>query len=196
MVKIKILIALLIFSGLSIFKLSAQEESTGIYSGGMLILQPGYTITQNHHQKIKDRGFGLGGILRFYFYDYFTAGIYGGTQRTNYTSSDSENSYISLGYGGPFVGFSIKHKRLRYTAAFFAGRGSVKNLHIESQNGNTLTDAYLYYEKTPVISPIISVDFELSKRLVITSQIVYLTANFQDDVLFNPTFQLGLLFNR
>jgi hypothetical protein len=196
MVNYKVFITLLFVVSQTCFKLRAQDETSGIYSGGMLILQPGYTITQNYHQKIEDRGFGLGGILRFYFYDYFTAGINGGTQRTNYTSSDSENSYISLGYGGPFVGFSIKHKRLRYTASFFVGRGSVKNLHIQSQNGNTLTDAYLYYEKTLVTSPIISLDFELTKRLVITSQIVYLTARFQDDKLYNPTFQLGLLFNR
>lgn len=195
MVKKKVFITLFFIACLTL-RLNAQDEKSGIYSGGMLILQPGYTITQNQHQKIEDRGFGLGGILRFYFYDYFTAGIYGGTQRTYYTSSDSENSYISLGYGGPFVGFSIKHKKLRYTASFFVGRGSVKNLHVESQNGNTLTDAYLYYEKTPVISPIISVDFQLSKRLVLTSQIVYHTAIFQDDKLYNPTFQLGLLFSR
>ena len=163
----------------------------------MLILQPGYTITENRHQKIKDVGFGIGGILRFYFYGYFTAGIYGGTQRTKYTSTHAENSYINLGYGGPFLGFSRKAGKFRYTVSAFAGKGTIRNLHIESQDNNVLTDAYLYKNATIVFSPILSLDYAMSQKLQLTLQTVCLTATFDDDKSFyNPAIQIGILFNR
>lgn len=176
---------------------SAQNEKSNIYSGGMLILQPGYTFTSNNHQKITDMSFGLGGILRFYIFNYFTAGVYGGTQRTSYSSANSQSSNISLGYGGPFVGVSYKSGRLRYTASAFGGMGTVRNLHVESQSGSTLTDAYLYKHSAFVYSPVLSVDFALTQRLMLTLQSVFLFASFDDGkTLKNPTFQVGLLFNR
>lgn len=182
---------------LAIYVSFAQDERANIYSGGMLILQPGYTMASNNHQEINDLSYGLGGILRLYFFKHFTAGIYGGTQRTGYQSMNSENSNISLGYGGPFIGFSHKSGRFRYTASAFAGMGTVRNLHIENQNGNNLTDAFLYKHSALVISPILSLDFALTQRLMLTFQTVYLVARYdKDKILQNPTFQVGILFNR
>lgn len=175
----------------------AQEERKNIYSGGMLILQPGFTMADNNLQSIEDMSNGIGGILRFYLFKHFTAGIYGGTQRTGYKSQNSQNSNISLGYGGPFVGFSHKSGRFRYTASAFAGMGTVRNLHIENQNGNELSDAYLYKHSAFVISPILSLDYALTQRLMLTFQSVYLIARYdRDKLLQNPTLQVGLLFNR
>ena len=175
----------------------SQSERTNIYSGGMLIVQPGYTMASNNHQDIRDVSFGLGGILRFYLYQYFTAGIYGGTQRTGYISANSESSNISLGYGGPFAGYSQKFGRVRLTASAFVGMGTVRNLHIESQSGTTLSEAYLYKHSALVLSPLISVDYALTQRLLITFQSGYLAARYnRDKMLYNPTFQVGVLFNR
>ncbi|PKP38998.1 MAG: hypothetical protein CVT98_03770, partial [Bacteroidetes bacterium HGW-Bacteroidetes-15] len=155
-----------------LFTISAisQNSNSNLYSGGMLILQPGFTITKNNHQNIHSHNFGLGGILRFYFYEYFTAGIYGGTQRTRYDSPNSVNSYISIGYGGPILGFSRKIRKVRYTLSGFVGKGTIRNLHIESQSNNLLTDAYLYKHSTIVFSPILSVDYALSQRILLTMQ--------------------------
>lgn len=175
----------------------SQDSNNNKYSGGMLILQPGFIITENGHQNIQNYNFGVGGILRFYFYRFITAGIYGGTQRTKYNSSNSENSYISLGYGGPILGFSRKARKLRYTLSAFIGKGTIKNLHIESQNNNMLTDAYFYKKSTLVFSPVLSIDYAVSQRLLLTLQTVCLTAKFDEDkTLYNPTLQLGILFNR
>ena len=179
------------------FAAYSQSEKSNIYSGGMLILQPGFTMASNNHQDIRDVSLGLGGILRFYLFDYFTTGIYGGTQRTGYISTNSESSNISLGYGGPFAGYSQKIGRVRLSASAFVGMGTVRNLHIESQSGTTLSEAYLYKHSALVLSPLISVDFALTQRLLITFQSVYLVASYnRGEKLYNPTFQMGILFNR
>lgn len=86
----------------------SQSEKSNIYSGGMLILQPGFCITKNNHKDINELSFGLGGILRFYLFKHFTAGVNGGSQKATYSSGNSDNSTISLGYGGAFVGLTRK----------------------------------------------------------------------------------------
>lgn len=174
----------------------SQNETSNIYSGGMLILQPGFTMTANEHQDIRDVSFSIGGILRMYFCDYFTAGIYGGSQKTGYITSGSENSYLNLGYGGPFLGISHKSGKFRYTASAFAGMGTFRNLHIESQDGNELTDADLYKSATVVYSPVLSLDYAITKRLYVTTQTICLMGKFEGKSFYNPTFQLGILFSR
>lgn len=175
---------------------NAQEESKSLYSGGMLILQPGYTITGNDHQDIRDMSSSIGGILRMYFGRCFTAGIYGGSQKTHYKTTGSDNSYINLGYGGPFFGFSHKSGKFRYTASAFAGMGAFRNLHIENQTGNYLSNANLYKASTIVYSPILSVDYAITKRIYLTAQTLCLMGEFQNKSFYNPTFQLGILFSR
>lgn len=174
----------------------AGEEVKSLYSGGMLILQPGYTITGNNHQDIRDVSSSIGGILRMYFCRYFTAGVYGGSQKTHYQTTGSGNSYLNLGYGGPFVGFSHKSGKFRYTASAFAGMGAFRNLHIENQSGNYLSDANLYKASTIIYSPILSIDYAITKRIYITAQTLCLMGEFQNKSFYNPTFQLGILFSR
>jgi len=174
-----------------------QREKKGVYSGGMLLFQPGYTITSNDRQDIKASSFAIGGILRMYFGKYLTAGIYGGSQKTTYPSTNSVNSYVNFGYGGPFVGLTHKSGNVRYTLSAFAGMGSIKNLHIENQTGTALTEAYLYQYSTLVYSPILSLDYALTKRLSLTFQTLCLTGSFDGGKkIYNPTMQVGLLFNR
>ena len=174
----------------------AGEEVKNLYSGGMLILQPGYTITGNSHQDIRDMSSSIGGILRMYFCRYFTAGIYGGSQKTHYQTTGSDNSYLNLGYGGPFVGLSHKSGKFRYTASAFAGMGAFRNLHIDKQNGSYLSDANLYKASTIVYSPILSIDYAITKKIYITAQTLCLMGEFQNQSFYNPTFQLGILFSR
>lgn len=174
-----------------------KSENRGVYSGGMLLFQPGYTITSNNRQDIKASSFAIGGILRMYFGKHLTAGIYGGSQKTIYPSANSVNSYFNFGYGGPFVGLTHKSGRIRYTVSAFAGMGSIRNLHIESQNGEVLTEAYSYQHSALVYSPILSLDYALTKRLSLTFQTLCLTGSFDGGRKFyNPTMQFGVLFNR
>ncbi|MBN1116895.1 MAG: hypothetical protein JXA77_06815 [Bacteroidales bacterium] len=175
----------------------SQETESNIYSGGMLFFQPGYAVTHNGHQEISDISFGIGGILRFYVFDYITIGVFGGSQKLNYNSSNSQNSYINIGYGGPFVGFSQKSGKFRYTVSVFVGGGTIKNLHIENQIQELLVDAHLYKTPTVVVSPIISLDYALTQKLYLTMQTVCLSAKFIDDKKFlNPALQMGVLFFR
>jgi len=181
---------MLCFTGFS------QDQGKNIYSGGMLILQPGYVFAENSHQQIRDSNFGLGGMLRFYIFKYLTAGIFGGSQKTGYPSTNSQTSSISIGYGGPMLGVSKKAGKFRYTAAVFAGPGTIRNLHVENQDGNALTEAYYYKESSFVWSPMLSVDFALTGRLNLTLQGVCLVAKFNEQPFYNPVLQMGVLFNR
>ena len=128
--------------------------------------------------------------------DYLTAGIYGGSQRTNYPTSGSENSYLSVGYGGPFIGLSHKSGKFRYTLSGFGGMGTVKNLHIVSQSANTLTQAFFSSTSAFVYSPLISFDYALTPKISFTIQGIYLVAKYEKNTLYNPTLQFGILFNR
>lgn len=175
----------------------AKRENKSRYSGGMHLFQPGYTIASNERQDIKASSFAIGGILRMYFGKWLTAGIYGGTQKTTYPSANSINSYFNFGYGGPFLGLTHKSGKTRYTVSAFAGMGSIKNLHIESQTGEALTEAHLYQQSTLTYSPIFSLDYELTKRLCVTFQTICLMGKLDGgSMFFNPTMQVGLLFNR
>ncbi|MCX6308422.1 MAG: hypothetical protein NTY32_06200 [Bacteroidia bacterium] len=175
-----------------------QSENKGVYSGGMLLFQPGYTITSNDRQEdIKASSFAIGGILRLYFGKNLTAGIFGGSQKTTYPSAHSVNSYFNFGYGGPFIGLTRKSGKIRYTVSAFAGMGSIRNLHIENQTGEVLDEAYLYQHSALVYSPIISLDYALTKRLSLTFQTLCLTGSFDGGRKFyNPTMQFGVLFSR
>lgn len=177
-------------------RIFAQSEKQNIYSGGMLFLQPGYFMSNNNHQNINELSMGIGGVLRFYFFKNFTTGIYGGTQKANYSTNFSNNSYINLGYGGIFMGITHKVNKIRLTLSFFGGKGSVNNLHIEKQNNTLLNEAYLYKSSTTIFSPILSCDYALTQRISATIQIVFLNSNFQSNLLQIPIIQFGILFNR
>ena len=179
------------------FVISFGQDNKYLYSGGMLMFQPGYSIVKNPHQQIESLGFGIGGILRFYVKDHLTLGISGGSQKTRYSSTGSKNSYISLGYGGPFVGYTILTEKFRYTFSLSVAKGRIKNLHVETQSGYILTESYYYSHKAWVAYPMLSLDYFMTKKIVITSQLIYLSARYnKNDLYFCPVFQLGVLFNR
>jgi hypothetical protein len=174
----------------------AQEEKP-LYSGGMLIFQPGYSFAQNQYQKIETLGFGIGGILRFYVSNHLAVGIIGGSQKTSYISANSDNSYLSLGYGGVFSAFTIKTSKMRFCAGISIAKGRIKNLHIQSQTGVALDDAALFSYPAWVGYPMLSADYFLTKKISLTSQVICLTALYnQNEVFISPVFQLGVLFNR
>lgn len=182
---------------ISFSELFGQNGSKNIYSGGMLILQPGYTITETDYQKISDLGFGLGGILRFYVFKNFTIGIYGGTQKTKYSTSGSEFSYLNIGFGGPFVGVTKRSEKFRGTMSVFAGKATIRNLHVDNQIGPKLVDAYFYKYSSFAFAPIVSLDYFITHRLMLTLQSTYLMANYDSNKFFsNASIQLGILFNR
>lgn len=175
----------------------AQESKKDIYSGGMLFYQPGYSIASNPHQEITGLSNSIGGILRFYFWDHFTCGIYGGSQKTHYATSNSSNSYMNTGYGGLFAGGVVKTGKFRFVLSMFAGKGAVTNLHVESETQTLLDDAHLYKYGVFVFSPIFSVDYALTSKISFTTQIICLTTQTPEkNYFYNPTFQLGVLFNR
>lgn len=187
----------LILSFFLILSVHGQNSKKDHYSGGMLFYQPGFTIAHNVHQKIEGYSSAIGGILRFYFWDYFTCGIYGGSQHTQYNSFGSENSYMKLGYGGLFAGGTYKTGRFRLTASIYGGMGAIDNLHIELQSNQTLHDAFLYNYSVITFSPILSIDFALTSKISLTFQTLCLTTRTPDkSVFYNPTAQIGILFNR
>lgn len=176
--------------------LYSQDEIKSIYSGGMLVFQPGVTITSNEYQDIKQFSNSVGGLLRIYFAKYLTAGLYGGNQKTPYPTQGSKNSYLNLGYGGAFFGYSQKFSKLRVTASFYVGGGRFKNLHINKQNNNDLLEAKLFKNSTFLYSPIISIDYAIINRIYFTVQSVCLIGKYNNRQFYNPTLQVGLLFSR
>ena len=182
---------------LSLNTLMAQEQKGNSYSGGMLIYQPGWLVTSINHHKISTHTNAIGGILRFYFFDYLTVGIYGGRQNGNYKTEASKNSYLNLGYGGLFVGGNYRINKLRITASVYGGMGGIKNLHIAKQEDNYLNEAYFHNYLVAVASPIISLDYFINKRITLTLQSVCLMEfSTQKEIIYNPTLQIGILFNK
>jgi len=189
-------IVLILFLISFVFYVQAQDVKP-LYSGGMLFFQPGYTISNNPYQDIESLGFGIGGISRFYPTEYLCVGVSGGSQKTNYNTQGSENSYISLGYGGPIVGYTFAKNKFRFCASVGFGKGRIKNLHISQQSGTVINDAGFYNFSAWVVYPIISFDYMLTKKISFTSQLINLTAAYnKNDLYFCPVFQLGILFNR
>jgi hypothetical protein len=75
--------------------------------------------------------------------------------------------------------------------------GSMKNLHIESENDQVLTDANLYQSPVFLTSPILSVDYAITQKLSLTVQTICLMGKTNTNHRFyNPTLQLGILFSR
>ncbi|HPY81847.1 MAG: hypothetical protein GX277_07860 [Bacteroidales bacterium] len=175
---------------------TAQTQNSNIYSGGMLIVQPGKLFAHNDFQTIESFNNGIGGIMRFYVLKYATIGIYGGSQRTHYTSKGSKDSFFNVGYGGVFVGYSYAHSRFRYTFSMYGGYGSIKNLHIESQINTQLQVAHYYTHSSFIASPIASIDYSFASRLSATLQVVCLTGVYNTQRFYNPIVQLGILFRR
>ncbi len=179
------------------FQLIFAQNKSPMYSGGMLFFQPGYTITSNPNQEINSLGFGIGGLLRFYIKDHFTLGLIGGSQKTGYVSTQSENSYINLGYGGVFAGYTYFGEKFRFCIALSGGKGRIKNIHIEEQSGTEIISGNYYTYPVWVAYPMLSVDYYLSKKISLTTQVICLsTLDYQNDLYFCPVFQLGILFNR
>ena len=184
------------FSQTQSIKPELNTEKKGKYSGGMLFLQGGGIIYNNQHQQIQDISYGFGGILRIYLYKYLCIGIYGGTQKTNYHTQLSKNSYLQIGYGGILVGGSIRKNNFRYSLSACMGGGSVKNLHIENQYKQTLLTSYLYKNPVFIVSPLLSVDYFISPKIALTLQGTCLFGiNSQQNPLYNPCLQVGILFN-
>ncbi len=191
----KFLVLTLILS--LVFTFSYSQDSKPIYSGGMLFLQPGITIASNPYQDIQSLGFGLGGILRFYPTEHICVGLSGGNQKTKYSSLGSENSYMSLGYGGIIFGYTFAKDKFRFCASLGVAKGRVKNLHISQQTGDVLLDANYYSYAAWVAYPLVSFDYMLTKKISFTTQLINLTALYnENDLYFCPVFQLGVLFNR
>lgn len=175
---------------------SAQTQQSNVYSGGMLIVQPGKLYAHNDFQTIESFNNGIGGIMRFYVLKYATIGIYGGSQRTHYTSKGSKDSFFNVSYGGIFVGCSYAHSQFRYTVSMYGGYGGIKNLHIESQLNTQLQVAHYYTQSSFIASPIASIDYSLTPRLSATLQAVCLTGIYNAQRFYNPILQLGMLFRR
>ncbi|MBS4012627.1 MAG: hypothetical protein KGZ97_02545 [Bacteroidetes bacterium] len=179
----------------SLFGLASEGEAPrNIYSGGMHIFQPSFVSYKNPLDEIHTYGSGIGGIMRFYLWSNFAAGFYGGRHTAEYDTNGSENSYISLGHGGGFVGLTHKSGKFRYSLSMGVGGGTIKNLHIVEQQVDVLADAHFYKYSTMVLLPFTSVDYSLTRRLLITLQASYFMADNMNYTA--PSLQIGLLFNR
>lgn len=177
--------------------LKSQNGSQPLYTGGMLMFQPGISYASNTHEHFDGVSFGLGGILRFYFRDKITIGITGHSHKAKYLTEGSDQSTISLGYGGPFAGYSKNGEKYRLTLGVFAGMGTLRNLHIEEQTGNLIGRAYLYKHPAFVFSPMISADLHLTSKLSMVIQGLSPMALYDRNRIYvNPTVQFGIVFNR
>ncbi|MCK9498657.1 MAG: hypothetical protein M0Q45_04025 [Bacteroidales bacterium] len=191
-----------LFCSLLIFivlNLSSQEskENKSLYSGAMLFFQPGFLTAENNYQEINSYSSGIGGILRLYAGNHFTYGLHGGNNKAVYKSANSENSYISFGYGGAFVGFTARKDKLRFCSSLGLGLGKIRNLHIENQTETVLNLAEIYFYRGFSLNPLISLDYYLTEKIALTTQLMTIIAFYnKNDLYFCPTFQIGILFNR
>ena len=161
------------------------------------MLQPGFSSASNPHQRFNSMSHGLGGVLRFYFRGNFAAGITGHSHKATYQTEGSEHSTLSLGYGGPFAGYSRSNGKYRFTLGVCGGMGTLRNLHIEKQTGNIIEEAYLYRHRAYVVSPLVSLDLHVTARLSVVIQCMIPVAFYDTGRIYtNPAAQFGVVFNR
>lgn len=157
-----------------------------------------YFNSSNSFQDLTGFATGLGGVIRFYHGKHFMWGSTGGTTKLTYNTNNSDLSHASIGFGGAFVGYyNFFSNNVRLNVAAFAGMGKYENLHVIDIDNNNRLDSYYYENATFILSPYISIDYFLTKKIAATVQFNCLFGkNISSEVFQIPGVQVGILFNR
>jgi hypothetical protein len=176
---------------------SQSENTKKVFAGGMFLQIGQYLPQTNTYEREKGISYGLGGLLKFNISEHFMIGTTGGNIQRNYTTPESEFSYISLGYGGLLFGWTSQKEKFKYSLTTSAAMGKKSQLHILSQTGNTLNNANYKENLSWLIVPGLSMEYFMTEKLSLFLTMDFFTGFNQSEIDFLiPSARFGVLFNR
>ncbi len=168
------------------------------FSGGMMI-HTGYLtgdiVQINHH--VGGMPFGLGGVLRFHFFNHLRVG---GEGYVSKLSQLHNASYIRLGWGGLLIDGYWKFGRWSPYVGLTLGGGSLSTLLVRDGDASDWTsekDALIHNTAIMLIDPFIGVEFALSRSMRLTLKADYiLPLTHRDECPTGVRLYLGVIFSR
>lgn len=185
-----------IFIFLAVAQAGLQAESGRFLNGGMFYHVGAGEIRMNSHKKA-GLSKGLGGRIALTVAKGIRVGAMGfSTEFTYRNESEIKGSYAGLGFGGITLEAIFPIGRAWLSGGFLAGMGSVRHLHIISQEGDQKTVTYERYA-TWIFMPLILAEFPLNRSISLAVMADWiLGTKIAQGRSFGPRLHVGLLFNR
>ncbi len=178
-------------------KVQARNDSTSLFTGGML-LHSGYIKNNNSSYQVDGLCFGLGGKLAFHIGNHLRLGSEGFSSNVNYQNNDG---YHKLGYGGLLIEYQFLPKKITPVFGFAVGAGTIKDLYVLQGNIDDNKSDEVIYKVYAVLlaTPSISLEYALSEKIKIALRLDYminLNNEYQNDFASGPRIHLGVLFGK
>lgn len=167
------------------------------FSGGMMI-HTGYLSGDMNEAGYHAEGmpFGLGGVLRFHFFNHLRVG---GEGYVSKLSMQHNGSYVRLGWGGLLVDGYWQLGRWKPYAGFTVGGGSLSSLLIRDGDAGDWQpekDAVLHNAAVMLIDPFIGCEFALTRAMHLTLKADYIIPLNSQECPKGVRFYLGFIFAR
>ena len=167
------------------------------FSGGMMIhtgYLTGYYSAVDYHAK--GVPFGLGGALRFHFFDHLRVG---GEGYVSKLPQMHNGSYIRLGWGGLLIDGYWQLGRWKPYLGFTVGGGSLSTLLVRDGNAKDWVpeaDAILRNSAVFLVDPFIGVEFAVTKAFHLSLKADYIVPLNSRECPTGVRFYLGFIFAR
>ena len=161
-------------------------------------VQAGYASLKNEVASFDGLMAGLGGRLQFYLGKHFRLGGGGAAVKMSYTYNGYEDNYTRISYGGLTAELTTRVKMWQLSFGLLGGGGSYSNLHTVSETSEGRLIVLLDKESTLVLSPIITVERDLTESIAFMLMADYLWGPKlgKKQHLSTPKIHLGVLFNK
>jgi hypothetical protein len=170
------------------------------YSGGMM-LHTGYIsggmVSVNSQEKTKLQGmpFGIGGLLRFHFGNYFRVGGEGYNSTLHYGKN---KNYTALSWGGLLLDCQWKINKFTLFGGGTIGGGSVKNITILNDFSTHSIEKNAIYRKYTIMiaDPFIGMEYAIAQKIHLITKVdcIFNITNRQPDFVIGPRFYAGIVF--
>ena len=173
------------------------DENNRLFSGGMAA-QTGYASLKNEVASFDGLMTGLGGRLQFYLGEHFRLGGGGAAVKMSYTHNGYEDNFTRISYGGLTAELTTRLKKWQLSAGILGGGGSYSNMHTVSETTEGHLTVLLEIYSTVVLSPIITVERDLTESIALMLMADYLWGPKlgKNKHLSTPKIHLGVLFNK
>lgn len=167
------------------------------FSGGMMFhtgYLTGYYENIDYHAK--GMPFGLGGAVRFHFFDHLRVG---GEGYVSNLKQLHNGSYIRLGWGGVLVDGYWSFGRWTPYVGFTVGGGSLSTLLVRSGDSRDWAsegDAILYNEAVMILDPFLGVEFAVTKAFHLTLKADYMLPLNTSNCPTGVRVYIGFVFAR
>lgn len=167
------------------------------FSGGMMLhtgYLAGYYSALDYHAK--GAPFGLGGAVRFHFFNHLRVG---GEGYVSKLSQLHNGSYIRLGWGGLLIDGYWQLGRWKPYVGFTVGGGSLSTLLVRHGNANDWQaedDVVLHNSAVMIMDPFVGVEFSVTKAFHLTLKADYIMTLNNRDCPTGVRIYFGFIFAR